>query len=56
MQFRTGAIRAMVLFMFNTVEVMILHYLKENKSINIEDLDTRNILDEMVESINGKDG
>lgn len=44
--------------LFNTVEVMILHYLKENKSINIEeaaklvqleDVDTRNILNELVE-------
>lgn len=44
--------------LFNTVEVMILHYLKENKSINIEeaaklvqleDIDTRNILNELVE-------
>ena len=45
--------------LFNTVEVMILHYLKDNKSINIEqaaklvqleELDTRNILNELVES------
>ena len=44
--------------LFNTVEVMILHYLKENKSIKIEqaaklvqleELDTRNILNELVE-------
>lgn len=44
--------------LFNTVEVMILHYLKENKSINIEeaaklaqleDIDTRTILNELVE-------
>ncbi|MGH4118065.1 hypothetical protein [Clostridium sp.] len=43
---------------FNTVEVMILHYLKENKSINIEEaakltqlegIDIRNILNELVE-------
>ena len=44
---------------FNTVEVMILHYLKENKSINIEEatklaqlegVDIRNILNELVEA------
>jgi ATP-dependent DNA helicase RecG len=44
--------------LFNTVEVMILHYIKENKSIKIEeaakiiqleDSDTRNILSELVE-------
>ncbi|MBC8060687.1 MAG: hypothetical protein H7Y18_08470, partial [Clostridiaceae bacterium] len=44
---------------FNTVEVMILHYLKENRSLNIleatklvqlEDMDTRNILNELAES------